>query len=256
MESLFKTSTRIAGNNHSCHIAWSSRADGPMNIIGREFPLENGIPHKEAGDKERLANRTRFFAQHGLRVNDVCIPKMSHSPKIKYANEVNSYLEDLQCDGILSDHRGLALSVGFADCPSVVIFDVYKPHLVVLHAGWRGISKGIIEEAINMLQWRFGSSCLDLRAFVGPSIRDCCYEVGPEVLLALDGKPHFGHKKIDLPTIISDRLFERAGLRPDILPGCSSCAVDSKTGKPLYFSYRRDHKVDPTENQMLVARLG
>lgn len=251
------TTQVFRGLHHTCHIMWSTMSDGPMNIVGREFPPEApGLPFsKEAGDKERLANRTCFFSQHGLRVNDVCIPKMSHSSKVKYAGEVNTYLEDLQCDGILTDRRGLALSVGFADCPSVVIWDVDKPHLVVLHAGWKGIAAGIVENAIDMLMYRFGSHAVDLRAFIGPSIRECCYEVAPEVATQVDGKAHYGHLKIDLPTIISERLFECAGLKPTILPGCSKCAVDSKTGKPLYFSYRRDHKTDPTENQMLVAVL-
>ncbi len=55
----------------------------------------------------------------------------------------------------------------------------------VLHAGWRGLAAGILEQGVGALRelGRGGP----LGAVLGPCAGACCYEVGPEVHAALGG---------------------------------------------------------------------
>ena len=51
----------------------------------------------------------------------------------------------------------------------------------VFHAGWRGTASQILKNTIKAMQEGFHSSIKDVLIAIGPSIRQCCYEVGEEV---------------------------------------------------------------------------
>jgi YfiH family protein len=55
------------------------------------------------------------------------------------------------------------------------------PVVAAVHAGWRGTAAGVIAAAVEALRDRFGIAPGELTAALGPSIRACCYEVGPEL---------------------------------------------------------------------------
>ena len=58
----------------------------------------------------------------------------------------------------------------------------------VFHAGWRGTVKRIVEKGVGEMRKHFGSRSGDLKAVIGPSIRGCCYQVGPEVRDAFESQ--------------------------------------------------------------------
>jgi len=89
-------------------------------------------------------------------------------------------------DGHATNVPGLLLAVAAADCVPVFLADPVRRAVAVLHAGWRGAAAGIVEAGVQVLRHAFHSAPPDLLAHVGPSIGPCCYEVGPEVLEALD----------------------------------------------------------------------
>ncbi|MEM7048723.1 MAG: polyphenol oxidase family protein [Acidobacteriota bacterium] len=141
-------------------------------------------------------------------------------------------------DALHSDHRGLALSVVTADCVPILLAS--ESRLAAIHAGWRGIVQGVVPAGVEALVGRVGGT--GLRAWVGPAIGSCCYEVdedvAEQVVSASDsgvlaqgprGKPH-----VDLPWAVLWQLRE-AGveeIRP--VPLCTRCEVD------WLWSYRRE----------------
>jgi len=78
-------------------------------------------------------------------------------------------------DGLVTQEPGLLLSVVTADCLPVVIAS--QDRLAVVHAGWRGLVSGVLEQAVRAL----GGDAGELEAWIGPAIGPCCYEVGDEV---------------------------------------------------------------------------
>ena len=79
-------------------------------------------------------------------------------------------------DALWTDEPDLTLVVLTADCVPILLVDTARRRIGVVHAGWRGMVAGIVEEAAADI-----GSPESIAAFVGPSIGPCCYEVGEEV---------------------------------------------------------------------------
>ncbi len=89
-------------------------------------------------------------------------------------------------DALVTTERGVVLAIATADCVPVVLVDVEAGTLAALHAGWRGTAARIVDAALDALLAR-GARLDRIYALFGPSISGDVYEVGPEVLSALDG---------------------------------------------------------------------
>ncbi len=89
-------------------------------------------------------------------------------------------------DALVTTERGLVLAIATADCVPVVLVDAEAGVLAVVHAGWRGTAARIADAALDALLLR-GARVDRTLALFGPSISGGVYEVGPEVLAALDG---------------------------------------------------------------------
>ncbi|MGH9355473.1 MAG: laccase domain-containing protein, partial [Terriglobia bacterium] len=83
-------------------------------------------------------------------------------------------------DALLTNEPGILLTVRAADCLPVVIADPKRRVIACVHAGWRGLLKRIVEKSVGEMRRIYGCEPRDLLAALGPSIRSCCYEVGPE----------------------------------------------------------------------------
>src|SRR5581483_5637415 len=84
-------------------------------------------------------------------------------------------------DGLVTNTTGLLLGIQTADCLPVLVVDSKRRVVGAFHAGWRGTVARIVEKGVGEMRRQFGSLPRDLRAAIGPSIRRCCYSIGPEV---------------------------------------------------------------------------
>jgi YfiH family protein len=67
----------------------------------------------------------------------------------------------------------------------LLFYDPRRPAVGVAHAGWRGTVAGMAEATVRAFVENFGTQPSDLRVVIGPSIGPCCYEIGPEVIAAV-----------------------------------------------------------------------
>lgn len=129
-------------------------------------------------------------------------------------------------DALAATEPGVVLGILTADCAPVLLAG--PGGIAVAHAGWRGLVAGVIDVAVARLG-------VVERAWVGPAIHSCCYEVGPEVIEAFGavGLPIADDTHVD-PAAAAGAALDRAGVpQVDIAAPCTSC-------DPRYFSYRRD----------------
>ena len=84
-------------------------------------------------------------------------------------------------DALVAAHPGLLLGIRVADCVPILMVDRERRAVAAVHAGWRGALNRIVEKAAGEMCRMFNSEPRHLLAAVGPSIRRCCYDVGPEV---------------------------------------------------------------------------
>lgn len=132
-------------------------------------------------------------------------------------------------DALLTGVEGLILSVAVADCVPVAL--VGETGVGMVHSGWRGTLDGISGKAVGEM----GEAVV--RAYIGPCIRECCYEVSEE--LAERFAAEFGEgvavgRNLSLPTAIREDL-RRAGVEEVFDLGlCTGCRRD------LFYSHRKD----------------
>jgi polyphenol oxidase len=136
-------------------------------------------------------------------------------------------------DGLWTDERGLPMLKFTADCAPVAVArtDGATPGLALLHAGWRGVLEGILENGVAALGG--GSTA----AIVGPAIGPCCYEVGPEVaepFAARFGADVLRGRNLDLPGAAERALREAGCVHVERIDLCTACHPE------LFFSHRRD----------------
>jgi hypothetical protein len=157
-------------------------------------------------------------------------------------------------DGLFTKELDLPLCVLVADCLPVIITDADENFVAVVHAGWRGLKSGIIFNAINFAEKNFKARPQSLRAWIGPSIGVCCYEVGGEVAESFSNYPLAlkrveGRHFLDLKFLGRWQLLE-GGLRESevwVAPNCTFCEKD------FFYSYRREK--GKTGRQAAIAWL-
>lgn len=84
-----------------------------------------------------------------------------------------------RADGMVTDHRDIALSVLTADCQPVLLADHDAGVIGAAHAGWRGTLDGVLEATVEAM-CNLGARRGAIHAVIGPSISQRAYEVGPE----------------------------------------------------------------------------
>ncbi|MDR3126081.1 MAG: prolipoprotein diacylglyceryl transferase [Rickettsiales bacterium] len=81
-----------------------------------------------------------------------------------------------EADALVTAVPGVAIGVLTADCVPVLLHDPVRKVVAAVHCGWRGIYGGIVKAAIGEMA-RLGSRPKDIRAALGPSLRQASYEV-------------------------------------------------------------------------------
>jgi purine-nucleoside/S-methyl-5'-thioadenosine phosphorylase / adenosine deaminase len=84
---------------------------------------------------------------------------------------------DCEADASFTRQAGVVCAVLTADCLPVLLCDDDGERVAVMHAGWRGLLNGVIENCVRCLDCP-GSRLL---AWLGPAIGPTVFEVGEEV---------------------------------------------------------------------------
>jgi len=119
--------------------------------------------------------------------------RQTHGKNVIYVTEETIHEDgniDRDADGLMTDRKGLAVMVMGADCSLMVAADVRSRAVCAVHAGWKGTLNGMLGTALKKLSGKFGSAGTDINIFMGPAIRQCCYEIGDE--LAVRFRSRFG----------------------------------------------------------------
>src|SRR5215211_3176222 len=133
-----------------------------------------------------------------------------------------------EADALVTSERDLSLVVAVADCVPVAL--VGERGVAMVHSGWRGTLAGIAGKAVRSMGEK------GVRAYVGPGIRRCCYEVSEE--LAAEFAARYGRwvvsgRHLSLPDAIRTDL-EKSGVVEILDLGlCSGCRPD------LFYSHRK-----------------
>jgi YfiH family protein len=143
-------------------------------------------------------------------------------------------------DAIVSSQPDQVCAVMTADCLPILLCNTKSDHIAAIHAGWRGLSSGILE---NTLQ-QFKCEPNEVLAWLGPAIGPDEFEVGHDVVKAFTHSSSLAHKafkQIDESHYLADiYLLARQKLiahGTHAIFGGEHCTVSEPEH---FFSYRRD----------------
>jgi len=158
----------------------------------------------------------------------------------KHSNKCLSF-DATECEGdaIYSNKKNEVCAILTADCLPIFMTDTLGQEVAVIHAGWKGLLKGVIEETIKSFDSK------NLVAHFGPAISQDNFEVGKEVrdqYISKDNnfsssfKTCSGKYYLDLYNAAKLVLNNFAIFK---ISGGDKCTFKQKDE---YFSYRRDGK--------------
>jgi YfiH family protein len=203
-------------------VAFTTRVGGVSNPPYDSLNLSVGT-----GDEATRVEENRRIACEslGLPYRRLAFNRQIHSPTVHRAEAGR---RGTPGDGLWTDEPQLPLLAFSADClPIALAATGTVRRLAVLHAGWRGLSEGVVAAGVAAL----GEG--PMAAVIGPAIGPCCYEVGAEVASLFD-EDLTTDGRLDLWTA-AERALRDAGV--DRVDRVDVCTRDNPE---LYFSHRRD----------------
>ncbi len=178
------------------------------------------------------------FAPYG--VNKITWMTQTHSTICHTINEQITF-SALEGDGLVTQKTGHALMMMTADCLPVVLGNAKGTEVANLHAGWRGLAGGIIENTIAAMQskpsWAWFGAAISQHCFeVGAEVKQVFCQKYPEVASAFLPDIKTGKFYADLYAI-AGYILRQHGV--ELILGGDQCSFRQADD---YFSYRRDRK--------------
>ena len=148
----------------------------------RPLDFADGKTIEEKKDLVDL-NYKKMMESMTLENCDIIRPCQTHTSNvIKLGDQVGIYTSNLSdIDGLITDKTNKLLSLGFADCTPIYLYDKEKQIIGNIHSGWQGTAKKILKEAIIKMKEEFNCDPKDIICIIGPTIRKCHFEVQDDV---------------------------------------------------------------------------
>lgn len=172
-------------------------------------------------------------------------------------SEAPAELRTVEGDAVASRAVDLACSVRTADCVPILAGDRRTGAVVAIHAGWRGVVRGVVESGLSELRALAGDGA-EIVVAVGPHIRERAFEVSDDVALELESaspvpgvvdrsgrKPH-----VSLCRIVRAKLVA-LGVPEASIDDVGGCTHDEPE---RFFSFRRDGKIGGRHLSAIVPR--
>lgn len=189
------------------------------------------------GDDLSLVEKNRdWLMQQSVMPSSPIWLNQTHSTIVTQVSAPTSRV--LDADGVFTCSRNIVCSAMTADCLPVILTDTQGTQVAAVHAGWRGLSNGIVENALAMFSG-------DVMAWLGPAIGPHAFEVGEDVLQAFvdfdsQAEQAFTPRDIkgkwfaDMSKLATQRL-NKAGVTQVFDSGL--CTYQNQQD---FYSYRRD----------------
>lgn len=193
-------------------------------------------PASHVGDNPEWVNQNRQIIKKLLNLPSE--PVWLNQTHSNLAINAATSLQPVSADASFTDQANVVCAVMTADCLPLLVCATGGSEIAAIHAGWRGLLDGVIDNTIAALQNR------DILVWLGPAIGPECFEVGAEVRAAFLSKsveysPAF--KKFSQDTWLADiyhlARINLAALGIEKVFGGGFCTV---TDEERFYSFRRD----------------
>jgi YfiH family protein len=202
------------------HTVFTTRQQHNLSSVGGSEHERGGRARERLCEQLRLRRLVRGYQVHGVAVSRVIDDRQAAAS--------GDARPTTEADGQATNVREVGVMALTADCLPVALGT--SGAVAMVHAGWRGLAAGVLEEGVRALHELGGAG--DIAAIIGPGAGPCCYEVGEEVHAAFGGA-HRRDQHVDLKALASDRLHAAGVVEVRDVEVCTIC--DER-----FFSYRRE----------------
>lgn len=234
--------TSIPNNGQVRHAVYT-RHGGISKPPFDSLNLSVSVPDVE---EDVYANRATAYGAYDRRGGELVHAHLVHGDEVAVVGQADHGRYVGPADGLISNEPGCGLTMNYADCAPIFLYDPYRKAIGLGHAGWKGSIVDLPGAMVRAMNQAFGSLPAQMVAAIGPAIGPCCYEVGEPVISAVNEAfddvddlllpvPDKEDKRyFDLPLANKRRLIA-AGVGQVEMPGlCTACRTD------LFFSHRAE----------------
>ena len=113
------------------------------------------------GDSNEIVEKNRNFTSNYLNNKKIILTNQVHSNIVSYVDR--NFSKDISSDALITDREDILLGILTADCAPIIILG--KKYFGIIHAGWKGLIDGIIENTI--MKFLILPSCVLRYLFLG-----------------------------------------------------------------------------------------
>jgi len=200
---------------------------------------------------ENVSENYKIIASsQGFSLGDVIGLRQGHTDNVLVVDSVAEQsrtfcLLDEVADAVVTNIKGVLLSVRTADCVPILLYDNQNDAIGAIHAGWRGTFAQIGAKAIRRMTELYGTEPANIKAAIGPAVGVCCYDVDVNFYEKFRNQfgdridkyfvaPHGSKPHCDLKRI-NEALLVKAGVQIrniDVSDLCTAC------NPKLFYSHR------------------
>ncbi len=168
-----------------------------------------------------------------------------HSNECRVVETYDDFFHPPCCDALITNKKNIPLMVMVADCSPLLFYDAKQEVIALAHAGRAGTFSNIVQSVLTSFKENYNSSVENIFVSVGASIKECCYEVGEEIVqeaeelsLSYSISKRENSYYLNISKILSRQLLNAGILEQNIefIDECSCCNQKS------YYSYRGEGK--------------
>ena len=116
-----------------------------------------------------------------FNVNEVVYLHQIHSDNVfVFEGDVEEFRE-YEGDSIITKEEKVIIGAFTADCVPVILVDEREGVIAAIHSGWKGTFNSITKKTIEKMIQEYDVKIENIKVYIGPHIRQCCYEVSEEL---------------------------------------------------------------------------
>ncbi len=214
-----------------------------------------------------LDNYKKLATTLEIDYNHIIRPYQTHTNIVKRVDEIPSKIqifpkEYWDVDGLITDKPNVTLSLGYADCTPLFLYDPVKKVIGNIHSGWKGTLQKIGKIAVLKMIEEYNSNPNDIICAIGPTIRKCHFEVKSDVqelfykefsylsnindIITKEGEKYY----IDT-VLINKRILQEAGLKKENIIDSKICTVCNSN---FMHSYRVDKELAGRNTEIIALK--
>lgn len=125
-----------------------------------------------SGDSDAVVKKNRNFTSNYLNKKKIILTNQVHSNIVSYVDR--NFPKNISSDAMITDRKDILLGILTADCAPIIVLG--KKYFGIIHAGWKGLINGIMENTIMKFN-SLGETENQLNVFVGPHLSMDSFEV-------------------------------------------------------------------------------